>query len=440
MRKILLTGLIMLFLVACSPLDTTTDNTEAQAGGGVPDAIGYWSLDNSDTSGGEAIDTINGNNYTNIGIDTGATGFINEAYSEPTGSNGDELNITAGTVPSEYPTGSSDRTFSFWTKMDDLSPSTTYEWGGWGTENDDQEFALFYDGDSVRFRGFANDHDSNVDMNTGSWFMLTVKYRESDKRLVIYRNKSTILNKTLTTALNTGTTNAKFFNRIDGSFSRSLKGDMDEIKIWDQYLTDAQIATVYDNEVNGTQYPYTTEASPTVENLTRTQPSASGTVRSFEDIEYTVDVGADPNGDNYNVDGNHSRNGVVIKSEERNTQSGGNTYTFTLNNSKSGKNVTAGDTYNLTVTATDTNGDSNTASDSFTVNALINVSFTDGDGNNINGTVIVLNQSNNQSILDFKAVNGAGSVNVTWKENVTIDGRPDDTSLDGDSDPQIEVR
>jgi len=229
-KKLLLIGIVLVFLLAL-PFATAGD---------LDDATVYYSFDDVDLSGSNPDDlSINGNDGTNEGADTGQTGILGEAF-DYIKANTDRVDFPTGLI-----TGSSDRTVCLWAKPDAVGTSNYLF--GIGTASANEVFgAQFTSINDLTVVGWSGeDRITGYTLPNTNWahYCFTVE----SNSLKTYVNGG--LEDTWSHTYATGSSFANIGKHPSAS-SYDFDGLIDEFVIYDFAITLSQVGELY-NSGNG---------------------------------------------------------------------------------------------------------------------------------------------------------------------------------------------
>ena len=246
----------------------------------------YW-LDNSNGIIGDVKDNSqNAYDATSYNTASVTVGQVNNAgWFSNDGDLAETEDATAGNTNSEL-------TVSFWVKLDEqlgqwaviVTKTASYSWNnGWGFVNPDASAS-----DTLRF--FINGYNAtNAFIDTtltvaDGWTHFAVTYDSVNLRL--YKNSVEVPDSPK--ANGNGITNSADPLRIafDDIRDATLKGNIDEVKIWNVALTEGKINAIYTNEGSGNlNYDGTTRAPITCD--------ATVNANSWELVGIPIDLRTD---------------------------------------------------------------------------------------------------------------------------------------------------
>lgn len=144
-------------------------------------------------------------------------------------------------VISNLPQSNNPRTIAFWFKF---SPNAQdlYHMVSYGTNSNSRAYGLNRDQNLLINYGWNNDFSANVFHNT-NWNHYVISYDGADA--IIYRNGQ-ILTSSLKNFSTTGTT--FWIGATPGLALNSFSGAIDDLKIYNVYLTPAEVTTLYNTE------------------------------------------------------------------------------------------------------------------------------------------------------------------------------------------------
>jgi len=222
----------LIFVLIIIGLTTNAQSVDLQKG-----LLGFWPFNGNakDESGNSNNGTVNGATLT-----TDRNGKSNSAYYF-NGNSWISYNLN-------LPTGNAPRSFSTWFKTKSNSGS-----GGMGhntilcygsrSQNKLNNISL-YEG-KVGFLAWSNDYSSERIYNDNKWHHLLVT--SSGSNLRVYVDNSLVIEKA--TSLNTYSSILYIGRRIEegGQF---FNGEIDDIRIYNRVLNDAEIQALYNNDIN----------------------------------------------------------------------------------------------------------------------------------------------------------------------------------------------
>lgn len=223
------------------------------------DLIAQYTFDDTDIVGTSAQqDKIGSNNTSEPGsaVAAGATGQLGEAYSFGGGAN-NLITIPAGVVP----TGSAARTISIWFNMSSVANAQNKIWG-YGAGAAGNAFDMSLEGGGVRLRHYGGNITYGTGLNfvdgvgdAAGWNHLAVRVNASASTFAdvdVFLN-GTLLSVTATAVDGTGvtldTTDSVFGVGTSsivegGAVNYGFNGLLDELKIYDNALTNSEIAAL----------------------------------------------------------------------------------------------------------------------------------------------------------------------------------------------------
>jgi len=223
----------------------------------------YW-FDNANGVTGDVKDnSLFQNNATTFNSAAVITGVLNNAGKFTV--DGDLVETVDPTVGDT----AGSLSIAFWAKLDQqlgvyavvLTKSKAYNWNdGWGFVNPTNSAS-----DTLRFyiNNFGGTKIDTVLTATEGWAHFVGTYDGSNLRL--YKNSIEVPGSPV--ANSSGITNSADPLRIayDDSGDATLKGSIDEVKVWNRALSAAEVTTIYNNEVSGKNYNGATRSSVTCE-------------------------------------------------------------------------------------------------------------------------------------------------------------------------------
>jgi hypothetical protein len=214
----------------------------------------WWKLD--EASGGRVDATGNGHSLTSnnsVGATTGKIGsaaaFVAASSQYLSGADATDIRI------------SGDLTLCCWANYTNNGAQQTLVHKGLNTNPANYEYLWFIDtANMVRFRVsngsslFTALSSASLGASSG-WVFLAVRYNSSSKQLLVRVNQTNGSAATLTGTPNAGT--RSLFVGCVGDLSSFLNSPMDMLGIFQAYLSDADLNTIY-NSGAALDYPYTT--------------------------------------------------------------------------------------------------------------------------------------------------------------------------------------
>jgi len=198
--------------------------------------VGYWSFDEG--SGTIAYDRSGNNN--NGTLINGPTWQDESNCKKGKCLSFDGVNDYVSYGSNKIPTGDAPKTISTWVKTSTSGPQVVV---GFGNTVSNQEFSLGFEigGDS---RGIWLDYlgsgcMSGIFGTSGEWANIAVTYESSN--VALYLNGKLI--KTCVKYLSTGNSYRTIGTRIGNSWW--LNGSVDEVRIYNRALSDAEIQAIY---------------------------------------------------------------------------------------------------------------------------------------------------------------------------------------------------
>lgn len=240
--------------------------------------VSYWKLD--ETSGTRA-DSHGSNNLTDNNTVTYGTGIISNGADFEL-ANSEYLNITDASQSGLDLTG--DRSFSLWVKPESTptggdAMAFFYKWGG-----SQAQYGMIYVDISgtrkIRFIGYQTCAGANInydfsiggDLSTSSFTHVVLRYDaighgSGDGTAELFLNgvsKGTVTDASFTGGANcTGTFS---LSSLGSGIQWYYDGLMDEVGVWSKWLSDGEIASLY-NSGSGLTYPFSTTSIKTINGL-----------------------------------------------------------------------------------------------------------------------------------------------------------------------------
>ncbi len=244
----------------------------------------YW-LDNAGGVTGDVKDgSQNGYDATSYNTASVSVGQINSAgLFSSDGDLAETEDATAGNTPGSL-------SVSFWAKLDQqlgsyavvLTKSKDWDWNdGWGFVNPNSSAS-----DTLRFyiNYFAGTYIDTTLTTADGWTHFAGTY--DGKNLRLYKNGVEVTGSPVSD--NSGITNSNDPIRMafDNSGDATLKGNLDEVKVWDRALRSEEVASIEGNETIGNNYDGTSR-----------EPVACGATvaaNSWELVGIPIDLRTDP--------------------------------------------------------------------------------------------------------------------------------------------------
>lgn len=170
-----------------------------------------------------------------------------------TGQEGTAINLDSSTYVSfpstNLPTGTTDRSVSFWVKTPSSFTASTYLFD-WGANSNNNAFGVIYTStgstSTITAVGFANDKASSTVLQVNTWYHIVITLSSSGTIRNLYVNGVLDSNFPFTaTALNT-TSSSVYLNSIIGGGNES-GGTYDEFRIYNTAISQAQVSALYMN-------------------------------------------------------------------------------------------------------------------------------------------------------------------------------------------------
>jgi len=220
------------------------------------DADLYYSFDDADLTGSNPDDISgNGNNGTNNGATTGATGKINEGF---------DLNGTTDWIDSISKAWSTNElAFVIWFNADALSANMTL-WGyAFGSGGDILSLRTNSSGQlnlSVRVNGGSDTFVTAGSLSTGTWYQAIVNLNASNVAELFLDNSS------LGTTTKTGNLASHDIDvgRRANTGNQYFNGKLDEFAIYDHVLNSSDRSSLYNGGSGNNPYATTGTTSNSI--------------------------------------------------------------------------------------------------------------------------------------------------------------------------------
>ena len=222
-------------------IDALTDNI-----------VAYYKL--QETSG-VVVDSLGVYNGTNNGPTRGATGIIENAFDFETSS--DDYVVISPVINL-----AENRSLSLWFKFESIGSGYNTLYDSRVSGNNPTDIALFYSGSNSQLRALVG-YDGSLGvcyppgthaMTTGIWYHIVLNVDASGDTVDFWVNGT----KVLTDSCNPGSvtpTVTRLGARPGAPSDQYPDGIMDEVGVWDRFLTNAEIAELY-NSGAGLTYPF----------------------------------------------------------------------------------------------------------------------------------------------------------------------------------------
>ena len=240
--------------------DESSVNKVAQDG-----LVGFWSFDDEEnfatSDKGAKLTPANGAAYTKTGKSDGGLALNGTNQS---------LDGATGTVAG-LPVGTSNYTISSWFNASALGVRGMVGWGQWGAGNKTNALRIYGNAGGFRHYWWHNDLDSNVKLETGTWYHIVASFDGTTRKL--YLNGKELVKNTPSAAAH-AVTDVNF--SIGRTNNREyFSGILDEVGIWNRALTDEEIAALAD--VEGSAGASSASSSTTSTTAAPTSTSSSTT-------------------------------------------------------------------------------------------------------------------------------------------------------------------
>ena len=232
--------------------------------------IANYYFDECSTDNGFA-DTNNNYNASSVGTtNISNSGKINNAVSIEETSGSDTESAVDTTIDIDNDVGSSG-SISFW-----YSSNTSWDGGGirtlYDASSNDKYFYLVLGDNGRLYVGLEDSDDNDFRYNTDGfgfeadeWIHITVTWNLSSEYIRVYVNNSLELNQDIGDSTNQmGNLDTLYIGDNRGDYisahepnnynGQSANGRFDELKVFDNVLSDTQIQEIYDNESAGLNY------------------------------------------------------------------------------------------------------------------------------------------------------------------------------------------
>lgn len=238
------------FAASFGDFEDAVDMANADAAGVYPLPVSYWSFDNSDLVGTTALDLVSGYNGAITGATTGDAGIIGTGQSFDFSAGTDLVDAgnhtefeafnNAGLTASAWING---RTFNAsGSRIFDCTNAGTPGWIMAVNSNGGGELIvqIFYDGTTADYRYQV--------ISTNTDYHVAMVWNAASGVVKLYVDGSEVTPTSATPGAggvsdDTGTNNLIIGN--DDTLVRNWDGNLDELAIWNQELTDEQIFEVY---------------------------------------------------------------------------------------------------------------------------------------------------------------------------------------------------
>lgn len=235
--------------------------------------VSYWKLDESS---GNATDIVGSNTLTNNNTATYSAGKINNGVNLASASS---QSLSASDSASLSLTG--DFTFSFWVKLAS-NPSSGQEFNlitKYLPTGNQRSYQVLYSEDSGNYNISLNINADgasastnvswlSVNLGTGTWKHIVIKYTASTHTSEAYVNGSSLGTKdSVRTSIFDST--APFVLGSTNAGGSYLNGSLDEMGIWSRPLTSDEVTELYNSD-NGIQYPFSLDVSAPTLSITVT--------------------------------------------------------------------------------------------------------------------------------------------------------------------------
>ena len=231
----------------CIPLTIVAETSEAAL---TPKPIAFWDFEN--VSGTTLVDA-SGNGYN---------GTLKNSPSFTEGKCGTAIKLNGTNQFVQFPfydaldfSNTEDFTISLWVKTDGGSN----QWqllAGNGRESKNNWYAIYYRRDDGSYRLSAQNPWADAQIaahQANAWSHLTISFSSSNRTFSLYANGKKTGTKTVSSVMSNGADYGFLLGCSGASVGEYFKGWLDNVRVYDQALTEAQVKEVYDrdNSVTG---------------------------------------------------------------------------------------------------------------------------------------------------------------------------------------------
>jgi hypothetical protein len=242
------TGIDSVRLGDGTEIDEITVDGDVVFSGTPPSLVSHWTFDNADTSGSTAIDIVGNNDGTINGATTGVSG-ANETYTtnEAYDFDGNNDFVDIGTI--QLATDSV--TFAVWLNLDARNQQNIIHIGPTSGAGE-RGAKLSYNGNANFWRFTVRDsgggfHPINGNtLNTGQWYHIVACYDGDNDEFRAYEDGQRINTRSDSFTPFYDTAPSRIGRRPVFN-DRHTDGVIDDVRIYNDSLTDTQVTNLYNN-------------------------------------------------------------------------------------------------------------------------------------------------------------------------------------------------
>ena len=329
-----------------------------------------------------------------------------------------------------------DKTIMFWQKMkqDSTHWSALGNWVDAG--NDGYSFFLSTTGLSYSQVGAGKVSVTNQTISYETWYHVAVTTGVNGADIKLYLNGVELdpnTNTVVGAGNNEGVGDQTYVGRTNYG-SGYLEGQMDNLGLWTRELSPEEILYAYDSQVAG--YGYNDDScfsNPTTITANVTSPTLV-----YTNTDWLINITAtDVTNSTFSAYTKFYVNDSNVTQELFfNLTNNTNSLIATLANA----NFSGGNTLIAEVWVGNTESNSTKVNYTTTVQYFnITGTLKDGNGNNVNGSIIINNESDNSFVANVTSINGVWTYGPVLPGKYAIEGYNQTDTVDGDSAPHVVV-